>query len=78
MKTLVSTMIAIAMTAAAGVAFAEEDEAMDVAPNAKLVIISSAPTGPARYDQDEAMDVAPAAQMEVEQTTYTWGSYPTD
>jgi hypothetical protein len=72
MKTLVSTMIAIAMTAAAGVAFAEEDEAMDVAPNAKLVVISSAPTGPVRYDQDEAMDVAPNASLVVEQTSYTW------
>lgn len=72
MKKLLSTMIAIAMITATGVAFAEEDEAMDVAPNAKLNIISSAPTGPVRYDQDEAMDVAPNATLMIEQTSYTW------
>ena len=72
MKKLLSIIIAASMTAAAGFAFAEEDEAMDVAPNAKLNIVSSAPTGPVRYDQDEAMDVAPNATLVIEQTSYTW------
>jgi hypothetical protein len=31
------------------------------------------------YDRDDdAMNVAPNAQIQVEQTTYIWGTYPTD
>jgi len=72
MKKLLSTVIAIVMTAAAGVALAEEDEAMNVAPNAKLVIISTPATGPTVYDYDESMAVAPNAQLMIEQTAYAW------
>ncbi|MGB8433940.1 MAG: hypothetical protein WCE38_06765 [Burkholderiales bacterium] len=72
MKNLLSTMIAIAMTTAAGATLAAGDTAEDIAPNAQQVIVSSAPTGPVSYGRDEAMDVAPNAQIVVEQTAYTW------
>lgn len=79
MKKLLSTMIAIGLTSAAGAALAEEDEALLIAPNAQVVIVSTAPTGPAVYDRDDdAMKVAPNAQKEVEQIPYVWGTYPTD
>jgi len=80
MKKLLSMMIAVGLTTAAGVAFAEEeDEALLIAPNAQRVIVSSAPAGPAVYDRDDdAMKVAPNAQKEVEQIPYIWGTYPTD
>jgi hypothetical protein len=72
MKKLLSTVFAVALATTAVAAFAEEDEAMDVAPNAKNVIVSPAPSGPVRYDTDEAMDVAPNGAITIEQTTYTW------
>jgi hypothetical protein len=80
MKKVLSTVIAIAFASAVGVAFAEEeDEALTIAPNALRTVTSTAPTGPVVYDRDdEAMRVAPNAQIEVEQTTYVWGTYPTD
>jgi hypothetical protein len=80
MKKLLSTMIALAFVSAAGVALAEEeDEALLIAPNAQQVITSTPATGPVVYDRDDdAVKVAPNATMEIEQTTYVWGSYPTD
>lgn len=79
MKKLLFAVIAASLAAAGGVAFAEEDEALTIAPNALQTIVSTPPTGPVVYDRDDdAMNVAPNAQMVIEQTTYTWGSYPTD
>jgi hypothetical protein len=80
MKKVLSTLIAVAFATAFGVAFADdEDEALNIAPNAQHVVTSSAPTGPVVYDRDDdAMNVAPNAQIQVEQTTYIWGTYPTD
>ena len=79
MKKLLSTVCAIALTTAGGVALAAGDEAEDIAPNAQQTIVSSPATGQASYDpSDDAMQVAPNATMVIEQTTYTWGSYPTD
>lgn len=74
MKKLLITVFAIAMTSAVGVAFAEEDEAMTVAPNALRTITSTpGPTGPAVYDRDdESMDVAPNALRTIEQSTFIW------
>jgi hypothetical protein len=61
MKKVLSTVFAVALATAAVAAFAEDDEAMDVAPNAKNVIVSTPATGPVTYDTDEAMSVAPNA-----------------
>jgi hypothetical protein len=61
MKKVLSTVFAVALATAAVAAFADDDEAMDVAPNAKNVVISQPPTGPVTYDNDEAMAVAPNA-----------------
>jgi hypothetical protein len=61
MKKLLSTVCAIALTTAGGVAFAAGDEAEDIAPNALMVIVSTPSTAPVRYDTDESMDVAPNA-----------------
>jgi hypothetical protein len=72
MKKLLSTAFAIALATTAVAAFADDDEAMDVAPNAKNVVISQPPSGPVTYDTDEAMAVAPNAAIVIEQTTYTW------
>lgn len=76
MKKLLSTLFAIAFAAAAGAAFAEEDEAMAVAPNAQRVIVTQ--PGAAPQERDEAMDVAPNARTDIPQVPYVWGSYPTD
>ncbi len=79
MKKLLFAVIAASLAAAGGVAIAEEDEALTIAPNALQTIVSTPATGPVVYDRDDdAMKVAPNAQVEIEQTTYTWGSYPTD
>lgn len=80
MKKLLSTMIAVALATAAGVALAdEEDEALSIAPNAQRVVVATPPAGPVVYDADDtAVLVAPNAQIEVEQTGYIWGTYPTD
>ena len=80
MKKLLFAVIAASLAAAGGVAFAEEeDEALTIAPNALQTIVSTPASCPAVYDRDdEAMQVAPNASMVIEQTTYTWGSYPTD
>jgi hypothetical protein len=61
MKKVLSTVFAVALATAAVAAFAEDDEAMDVAPNAKNVVVSQPPTGAVSYDTDEAMAVAPNA-----------------
>jgi len=79
MKKLLFALFAVSIAAAGGVAIAEEDEALTVAPNALQTIVSTPATGPVVYDRDdEAMQVAPNASMAIEQTTYVWGSYPTD
>ena len=79
MKKLLFALFAVSLATAGGVAFAEEDEMLTIAPNALQTVTSTPPSGPAVYDrEDEAMQVAPNATMVIEQTTYTWGTYPTD
>lgn len=79
MKKLLFALFAVSLASAGGVAIAEEDEMLTIAPNALQTIVSTPASGPAVYDRDDdAMQVAPNAVQVIEQTTYTWGSFPTD
>ena len=67
MKKLVSAVFAVALAAAAGVAFADDDEGAKVAPNALRTIESNTPAQmPNDTAGDPALRVAPNAQQ-----TYT-------
>ncbi len=64
MKKLISAVFAVAVTAAAGAAFAQEDPALTVAPNALRTIESNTPAQmPNDTANDEAGKVAPNVQM---------------
>ena len=64
MKKLVSAVFAVALAAAAGVAFADDDEGAKVAPNALRTIESNTPAQmPNDTANDEGAKVAPNAQV---------------
>ena len=74
MKKLVSAVFAVAVAAAAGAAFAQEDPALTVAPNALRTIESNTPAAmPNDTAGDPALRVAPNAQQTVASTEiYVW------
>jgi len=74
MKKLVSAVFAVAVAAAGGAAFAQEDPALTVAPNALRTIESNTPAQmPNDTAGDAALRVAPNAQQAYATTEmYVW------